>query len=254
MNCKAIKLCSLLAVLLVGVILFLPPEVGAALRPYNYMGRITRVDTVATLIEIETEFEWQNGEWKPHQCTIEGKAPEDALKLKMDDYVEAASLGLPGELWTTLAKVKSPADKTITAIYGDPVYLMSDILLGGYTIEYESTPECSTWGGGTNCTTKYVGLTIAENGHQVGTAQLGPGQNHLYTGEEYHIEITFHSGETSAYPECTNLPVPGPQSVSDFTIRITEADQEEQGTDCSCLGSFLVVVFLFSSILIFKKK
>ena len=77
------------------------------------------------------------------------------------------------------------------------------------------------------------------------------GYEYSYPGEEYCIEITFHSGETSAYPECTNLPVPGPQSVSDFTIRITEAGQE---TKCSCLGSFLVVVFILGGILISMKK
>lgn len=243
----------------VSVTLVCVPEVAAALRPYNYMGRITRVDAASSVIEIETDVEWQNGEWNPYNYILEGKAPRDALnELEVDDYVEAASLGQPGEIWVAIGKVKfysSGTEKFVIAMYGDPAFLISTIL-GEYNIEYNNTPDCSTCAGNTNCKAVNTTVTITdENGRQVDTIQLLPGQSHAYESQThffkdwgYSIEITFHSGEVSAYPECTDQPVPGPQSVSDLTIHIYEFSVDY------CLGSFLICVFLFSAILVTMKK
>jgi hypothetical protein len=203
----------IVSIILMNALLVIP-DVSAALCPYNYLGVVTQVDIRTNKIEIQTDYKsvgW--GSWMPINSTIEGEAPRNAAnEIQVGNYVEAASLGIPGGTWVALGRMKSSTEKVIIDIYGDPACLVSDTLLGDYKIEYENTPDCSASQSGCNCKAAYTVVTIEKGGQQIETVKLFPGQTHIHEGGEYHVYITFNSGEASK-SMCY-----GPQAISDFTI------------------------------------
>ena len=220
---KILSCLIVLAILMSSVPVFIP-EAGAALRPYYYVGTVIGKDISNNTITIQTECQYGGTGSAPYICTLKGVAPnEDALNgINIDDYVGAHSLGSPGGEWATLAKLKSSTEKVITDIYGDPGYLFTGIL-GNYTIKYKNAPDCSKYhGGGCNVRAKYSNVTIYKRNKQLKSQQLYPGHGFKYADKEmgYNIDLTFHSGEAPAYPDCTDQLCCGPQPVSDFTISV----------------------------------
>jgi hypothetical protein len=201
------------------------------------MGTVTGKDIQNNTITIQTEYyKWSLlyvGLWEPYNCTLEAKVPnEDVMKeINLCDYVEASCLGTPGECWdwyagwVSLGKMKSSTEKVITDIYGDPAYLMSE-LPGNYKIERKNTPDCSacslSMGEKWMCQAKYTDVTIIKGGTQVDTRRLYPSQSYVYEEDTHRIDITFHSGQAHAYPECTDIRLVGAQSISNFTIHISK--------------------------------
>ncbi|RCV64660.1 CASH domain-dontaining protein [Methanophagales archaeon] len=198
------------------------------------MGTVISKDMENNMITIQADSIY-NGigpGWSPCNCTLEGVPPnENALNgLNVGDYVEAHSLGTPGGKWITLARIISSAEnfKVITDIYGDPAstWFCSypeggkhyPPLLGDYMLTYVNTPNCSRCYG-CNCEAEYTTVNITNDG-DVSTS-LYPNQSYVHQGETYHIDITFHSGEAPANPECTAEFCCGPQPISDFTIHMT---------------------------------
>ena len=226
--------CLVMIGILAGVVPALVPEVSAALRPFQYMGTVTSKDAQSRTITIQADYEYGAvSEWAPCNETLLGTAPnDDSLnELAVGDYVEAYSLGSPGGVWCTLAKIKPGTERAIVAIYGDPDGVLlgtgeySPSLLGGCRIEYESTPDCSTCSGGCNCGAAYTVVTIFDGAEEVESHTLYPGQSWGHRCNTYHIDITFHSGEAYAYPACDVEPgCAGPQAISDFTIHILDDD------------------------------
>lgn len=208
-------------------------DVSAALCPYNYLGTVTRIDTETNTIEIQTDLESiGGGSWMSNIRKIQGKAPRNATKeIQINDYIEAASLGSPGDTWVALARMKSPAENVITDIYGDPIHLLSSSLLGGFEITYENVPDCSTWSGGCSCEAEYTIITINRDEHQLDKKNLYPGQTYTYEEEEFRLKIAFYSGEASANPKCTKQLCHGPQPISDFTIHSLEVKAESKKLD-----------------------
>ena len=201
--------------------------VNAALCPYDHKGTVISKDTENNTITIQADYIYSGTgpEWAPCNCTLEGMPPnENALnELIVGDYVEAHSLGAPGGMWVTLARIISSAEdfKVITDIYGDPKCMMHYTpLLGDYMITYVNTPNCSSCYG-CNCEAEYTTVTIINSGNV--STLLYPNQSYVHQGETYHIDITFHSGGASANPECTEEICFGPQSISDFTFEIYRA-------------------------------
>ena len=218
MKRRTLKLLSQFMFSIVVIVIFGFSGAHAALRPYNYLGTVTAIDIEKNIIEIQTEYEGCGPEWIHYTDTLRGEAPQNAVNgLKVNDYVEAVSLGVPGEKWVAIGKMES---EHITDIYGDPAFLISD-LLGNYTVTYENTPDCMTCSGST-CSVEYTTVVITdENEHQT-TMQVYLGKTSVSEGDPYTIEVTFHSGEAYSYPECSdNPPPPGPQVISDFTIHIS---------------------------------
>lgn len=210
--------CLVVTVILMNAVPVFMSEVNAALRPYNYLGTVIEKDAEGNTITIEAEYEWGDG-WVPCFRILEGTACKDAMDgVNVGDHVEVASLGGSGQWWVALGKI-SGTERVISDIYGDVAHLISP-LLGGYKIEYNNTPNCSTWTGGCNCEAKYTTVNITSESGQTEGHQLYPGQNYAYEGGIYRINITFHSGQAHVYPECTGQPYVGPQAVSDFTIYI----------------------------------
>jgi hypothetical protein len=200
----------------------LVPEISAALQGFNYLGEVTAINGGTSEITIETEYT-RDGQWVlTISAPLTGVAPNDAVHgLKVGDYVEAVSLGVPGETWVALGKMKSPEQRTMTDIYGDPAFLISDTLLGDYKVIYENVPDCQSCGG-CNCVALYSDVTIKKNNNTVETTTLNPGETDSYEGDEYTIDIEFHSGQAPSYPDCTNEPWMGPQAVSNFTIHASK--------------------------------
>ena len=248
MKRRTLKLLSQFMFSIVVIVIFGFSGAHAALRPYNYLGTVTAIDTEKNIIEIQIEYEGCGPEWIHYTDTLRGQAPQNAVNgLKVNDYVEAVSLGVPGEKWVAMGKMES---EHITYIYGDPAFLISD-LLGNYTVTYENTPDCMTCSGST-CSVEYTTVVITdENEHQT-TMQVYLGKTSVSEGDPYTIEVTFHSGEAYSYPECSdNPPPPGPQVISDFTIHIS-------GTSDVLLWvyvqAFIVVVALVVIFLLIRKK
>ena len=210
------------------------PGVNAVLRPYDHMGTVISKDMENNRITIQADciYGGMGPEGSPCNCTLEGVPPnENALnELNVGDYVEAHSLGTPGGKWVTLARIITSAEnfKVITDIYGDPAstWFCSypeggkhyPPLLGDYMITYVNTPNCSRCYG-CNCEAEYTTVNITNNDSDVSTL-LYPNQSYVHQGETYRIDITFHSGEAPANPECTEEFCCGPQPISNFTIHI----------------------------------
>jgi hypothetical protein len=211
----------------------------ATICPDGYLGTVIGTDAENSMFEVQITHEWLCGAsgWQPNDTTTEWIFPnDDAMdEICVDDYVEilgsASSGGVIG-----LGRIKSDMEMVITDIYGDPNFLESYCfleirdppLLGNYTIEYVNTVDCSTCPSDTvvcNCEAKYTNITIINEDGQVEVDgyQLYPGQSHTYEGTECRIGVTFHSGEASANPECTDRPCVGRQPISDFTIHISAA-------------------------------
>lgn len=210
--------------------------VSAVLDPEGYMGTVIEKDIENNTFEVQTEYEWQDG-WQSNTTTLKWIFPnEDAMnEINVGDCVEI--LGFSGSSgWTIgLGKMKSSTEGVITDIYGDPYFLEpysfsfpenpDPPLLGNYTIEYNSTPNCSNCEA-CNCEANYTNITIINESGQieVGDYQLYPGQNYTWEGAKYHIDITFHSGEAPADPECVEQCI-GPQPISNFTLHISAENQ-----------------------------
>jgi len=210
---------------------------SAVFYPEGYMGTVIEKDIGDDTFEVETTHKWVSTEWQSSNATTKWKFPNNdaADEVAVGDYVEI--LGFP-EIsgWAIgLGKMKSSTEKIITDIYGDPNFLEpyfqkppNPPLSGDYTLEYDSKPNCSDCGG-CNCVADYTCVTIVNRtGHEeVDRYRLYSGQNCTHSGVEYRISITFHSGEATAYPECTTRPCIGPQPVSDFTVHIMRVPAAE---------------------------
>ena len=223
-------------------------EVKCALLTCHFMGTVTGKDLQSNNITIQTEYHFDGNEWTPYVYTLEGTAPNiDAVNMiNISDCVEAGSFGnlawnTPedgwwSQSWVAIGKMNSSTEKVITDIYGDPAFLFyfyeaygdpSSVpyvpLLGNYKIEYENAPNCSTWPGVPVCVceAKYTDIIILKEENQVDSHRLYPSQNHVYFGEIYLTNVTFHSGQAPVYPECTDQLCIGPQPISNFTIFCT---------------------------------
>jgi len=204
---------------------------SAAFDPQGYMGSVIRKDVDNNAFEVQTTHEWAHDGWLPNATTMEWLFPnEDAMnEISVDDYVEILGFPEPYDWTISLGKMKSSTDKVITDIYGDPNFLepywssepKDPPLLGNFTIEYNSTPDCSDCGI-CNCEADYTNITIINGIGQVvvDDYRLYPGQTCMYEGMEYRIDITFHSGEAPACPICRDTCPPGPQPTSNFTIHV----------------------------------
>ncbi len=226
--------CFVVIAILVSTMPAFIPGANAVLCPYDYMGTVISKDTENNTITIQADYIYgvMGPGWSPCNCTLEGVPPnENALnELNVGDYVEAHSLGAPGGKWVTLARIITSAEnfKVITDIYGDPAgtWFCSypeggkhyPPLLGDYMITYVNTPNCSRCYG-CNCEAEYTTVNITNSGNV--STLLYPNQSYVHQGETYRIDITFHSGEAPANPECTEEICCGPQPISDFTIHIT---------------------------------
>ena len=213
---------------------------SAVFNPEGYMGTVIGKDAENNTFEVRTTHNWSDnwpcGEWQHNNTTIEWLFPnEDAMnEISVDDYVEI--LGSPEPYgWTIgLGKMNSSTEMFITDIYGDPNFLepywssepLDPPLLGNFTIEYNSTPNCSNCGM-RNCEANYTNVTLINGRGQVevGDHQLYPGQTCMYEGAEYRIDITFYSGEAPACPVCNDSCPPGSQPISNFTIHIKTVNQ-----------------------------
>ncbi len=215
----------------------------AAINPEGYLGTVVGKDAENDLFEVRTTHEWVNIGWRPNDLIIEWLFPnEDAAnEICVGDYVEILGFAAsPGEV-IGLGRMNSRTEMTITDIYGDPNFLepywspesLEPPLLGDYAITYDSTPNCSNCGL-CNCEASYTNVTITDGTGQVEVDdhQLYPGQGYTYEGMEYRIDITFHSGEASACPECSDMCAPGPQPISDFTIHLEDMGWNTWDDDC----------------------
>nr|CBH36598.1 hypothetical secreted protein [uncultured archaeon] len=232
--CNVLSCFVVIAILMSTMPAFIP-VVNAVLCPYGYMGTVISKDTENNRITIQADYIYggTGPERVPCNCILEDVPPnENALnELNVGDYVEAHSLGTPGGKWVTLARIITSAEnfKVITDIYGDPAgtWFCSypeggkhyPPLLGDYMITYVNTPNCSRCYG-CNCEAEYTTVNITNNDSDVSTL-LYPNQSYVHQGETYRIDITFHSGEAPANPECTDDFCCGPQPISNFTIHIT---------------------------------
>jgi PKD repeat protein len=214
---------------------------SAALCPEGYMGEVIGTDAKNNTFEVQTTHEWSyngsNHEWQPNVTIMEWLFPnEDAMnEICVGDYVEILGFAASPGWVIGLGKMKSSTEKIITDMYGDPDLLepyfhdaQNPPLLGGYTLEYDSKPNCSDCGA-CNCVADYTNVTIVnKTGHiVVDSHRLYPGRNCTHSGAEYRINITFHSGEAPAHPECTDQPGFGPQPISDFTVHIIRVPATE---------------------------
>jgi len=206
--------------------------VSAAVNPEGYMGTVIGKDSGNNTFEVQTTHEWAYTKWQSNATSMEWLFPnEDAVnELCVGDYVEILGFAAaPG--WTiSLLRMNSSTEKVITDIYGDPNFLepywssepLDPPLLGNFTIKYNSTPNCSNCGSICNCEANYTNVTVIDGTGQVEVDdhRLYPGQTCMYMGIKYRIDITFYSGEASAYPACTDQPCVGLQPISNFTIHI----------------------------------
>ena len=203
----------------------------------NYMGKVVGKDIknneLTVQIEYKADHSTEQVSWVPYHSTSQWTASMDAInEIQIGDYIEISAC---------IGKMKSSTEKVITDVYGDPDYLLPNHafteltgnlnppLLGDYVIEYENTPDCSKYPSGTivcNVEAKYSDVTIRKENRQLKSQRLYPSQNYVYEDEEYKVDITFNSGEASAYPDCTDQPCFGPQAFSDFTIHISKISSE----------------------------
>lgn len=207
-------------------------KVSAIFMPSGYVGTIIEKDIENSTFEIQTDYEWSGDKWQPKSATLKWRFPnEDSIdETNVGDYLEIVGLPREPSGWAIcLGKMKSSTEKVITDIYGDPNFLEPYFdslnpdppLLGDYKIDYCNVPDCSDCDL-CFCRAKYTNLTISNGNGQVevNIEQLHPGENYVYAGKDYCVDIIFHSGRTSTYP-CTGTICAGPQPVSDFTIHIT---------------------------------
>lgn len=238
----AFGLCTIIA--LIGT---LAGGASAAINPEGYLGTVITKDAENDMFEVRTTHEWVNIGWQPNDSIIEWLFPnEDAAnEIRVGDYIEI--LGSASSGWIIgLGRMDSSTEMTITDIYGDPNFLepywssesRDPPLLGNYMVEYNSTPNCSNCGM-CNCEASCTNVTITDGTGQVEVDdhQLYTGQGYTYEGMEYRIDITFHSGEASACPECSDTCPPGLQPISDFTIHIEDMNWNQWDDDC-VIGDF----------------
>ena len=206
----------LLAVsIFVFAILFAVPTFAVMYIP-TYMGKVTAKNSQDQTIEIlvidgvDTCGTDKIGE----TLTVVPRSGHAFGSLEIGDYVLASG---GGEIWYTVAKLKSKTEKVITDLYGDLGFgsLCSPFsdgfsFMGNYTLEYSYTPNCSTH------QMEDPKITITEAVGDSHTQELTPGVSSKYTGSQHVIDITFESGSTSA----SDCGLVGPQPISNFTIEI----------------------------------
>lgn len=222
------KKISLYIIIGILVNLMLTIQVKATLPQVNYLGRVAIVNVQNNTIEIQTEkYSWgakkevKRKAWTPCDYTLEISAPTIEDIINSGDYLEFSCFGTPGECYRCVSLGKLLIKrKVLTNIYGDPTYLKSK-LLGSYTIGYTNVSDCSSCSGN-RCQAKYTVINISREGNLIDFHQLYPGQSYKHVGEEYCINIAFHSGQAYRHPRCTDRAWVGPQSVSNFTIHISK--------------------------------
>jgi PKD repeat protein len=209
---------------------------SAVFNPEGYMGTVIGKDADNNTFEVQTMHNWSDnwpcGEWQPSDTIMEWSFPNDDAvnEICVGDYVEILGFAAsPGGV-IGLGRMNSSTEMFITDIYGDPNFLepyrssdpLDPPLLGNFTIEYNSTSNCSDCGM-RNCEANYTNVTITNGTGQVEVDdhQLYPGQTCMYEGMEYRINITFYSGEAPACPVCNDTCPPGSQPISNFTIHIS---------------------------------
>ncbi len=212
--------------LLVGGITLSPHIFKAALRPYCYFGKIKEIQLYPNkIVTLQTEYECGNRQESVKKI-LKGKVPNsDALDgLQIGDHVEVISLGRPEE-FITIARMGSEKMQVITDVYGDPGWLALDLpnLLGNLDISYHNQPDCAKCGGSV-CQAKYTTVSVAFGSDRSKSCQLHPHESCELEVNNQTVKIIFYSGQVPA-GKCGDQ-APGPQPVSNFTIHIQEAVDE----------------------------
>ncbi len=139
---KNVLSCFLTIAILMSAMLIVTPRVNAVMPQCNYVGTVMGKDIQNSAITVQTDcyqmYNFGRGEWTPYNCSLEAKVPnEDAInEINVGDYVEVSCIGSPGKCgdwwgWVSLGKMKSRTEKVVTAIYGDPAYLIDLLLIKG---------------------------------------------------------------------------------------------------------------------------
>ena len=243
---KRIKI-KFIPILLILVLFIIISPAHAALQTFTFYGTIKTIDAKTNLIEIQTGND-----------VFTGTAPNGYVfeKLSQGNPVIAVSLGDKGGEWVFLGKLKSN-ENILTDIYGDIAFIQQtncdndsssgifcDIsILGEYQFEYSNAPECSNCSG-CNCKASKTETTIIDSNNQEITKTLLPGQNIVYEGQDYKVNILFISGETPAYPQCLDQACQGPQPISNFVVNL---EPQNANSDDDNSGCFISMVSLFKN-------
>ncbi|MEA2052900.1 MAG: hypothetical protein U9O90_08805, partial [Euryarchaeota archaeon] len=197
-------------------------QISAVMPVDNYMGKVTGKNNDVLTVQIGYKSDYSEPpNWVYYSTTSQWTVSNSDVKneIGIGDYIEIAGyLGVGSEGDSVcIGKMKSRTEKVITDVYGDPDYLspvhaftkltgnLNPPLLCDYIIEYENTPDCSKYQdiqtSGCNVYAKYSDVTIHKGNRQLNSQRLYPDQNYVYEDGKCNVDITFNSGEASAYPD-----------------------------------------------------
>lgn len=237
---------DLILILIVGGLLISANPVCAALQAHTFSGTISSLDTGRNQVEIQTE-----------SGTFSGEAPNEYIfdVLSNGDSVIAVSLGSKGGQWVFIGRLKAD-EKTLTDAFGDISYLPPDNcddsegkmfcdfdIAGQHQFQYNNAPSCDECSG-CNCDASKTTLTISDSAGQKIIKNLLPGESFTHEGQEYKIDVIFISGETNAYPECSDQMCAGPQPVSNFVVNIIANNNKKMDNDDSDSSCFISTIAL----------
>lgn len=216
----------------------------AVIQESCYLGRVTALDPLSHTLAIRAESvyscDYSTGSpvcnFSPvTPLQVVGSVPDEDVYTVFhnNDQVVATVMGGSGGAWAGIALVSGgagPGEWLSTEVFGDPGTLPVT-LAGGYLVEYETLPDCSSCSGAV-CKALSAHVMISSGGNRVHDVFLNPGQSTEYSGRNDGslVSVLFQEGEAGS-GKCPQAgTVAGVQPISNFIIHVVPPIGQ-QGTD-----------------------
>lgn len=251
------------------VLLALACPASAVLLEVTFKGEVTATDAASNSITVLADSQYgcayENGTatcgWDAVTpvslaCTVPCAEVFDAIGV--GDTVEATSIGGMGGELAAIGLLAETTDGELVAtdLFGNPASLPVP-LVGDYTVEYSTAPDCSQISG-TTCPALSANVTVKSGDMTVFEQTLAPGETLTYNGrnDASSVAVTFVSGEASS-ADCPGMAgIVGPQAFSVFIVKVVPPIGFETATatatttaaagslPLACLGALGLVLLL----------
>jgi hypothetical protein len=159
-----------------------------------------------------------------NKSALTGTVPDAAAftVFRNGDSVVATSLGDPGEMWITLAKLygSRPNEELVTDIVGD-IGTIPTPLIGNYDLDATTVPDCSACSG-TTCTAMSAIVMVKSEGYRILARTLMPGESFTYSGRNDGsiMTVTFVKGQALSATCPGKAGLTGPQPFSVYVVNV----------------------------------
>jgi hypothetical protein len=159
-----------------------------------------------------------------NKSTLTGTVPDAAAftVFNIGDPVVATSIGGPGEMWITLAKLfgSRPNEELVTDMVGD-IGTIPTPFIGNYALDAITVPDCSACSG-TTCTAMSATVKVKSDGNGVLERTLMPGESLSYSGRNdgSSVYVKFVKGQALSTTCPGTAGITGPQAISVYIVKV----------------------------------